>query len=143
MSKISFYTRTDDSRACDGDIVPTLPSSWICLVTSSSEYLLPRWTTTNILIDSLFRFWTLRRGRSYKIPSLCLSVCMSQLPSLNHAYNFSDFWNEGRGPLVKKSDRARFARKIQNWVFLGNLGSKMAQKWTLCHISRERNPQIC
>ena len=23
-------------------------------------------------------------------------------------------WHEGKGPLVKKSDRARFARKIQN-----------------------------
>ena len=66
---------------------------------------------------------------------VCLYVCMSQLPSLNHAYKFSDFWHEGRGPLVKKSDRARFARKIQNWGFLGHLGSKMAQKWTLCHIA--------
>ena len=37
------------------------------------------------------------------------------------------FWHEGRGPLVKKSGRARFLRKIQNWGFLGHLGSKMAQ----------------
>ena len=59
---------------------------------------------TSALFFPYVPFWTPRSGRSYKIPSVCMSVCMSvclwQLPSLNHAYNFADFWHEGRGPLV-------------------------------------------
>ena len=93
-------------------------------------------------LSSLSIYWTPRRGWFFKIASVCPYVCMWQLPSLNHAYNFADIWHEGRGPLVKKSDRARFAGKNQNWGFLGHLGSKMAQKCTLCHIARERNLQI-
>ena len=50
---------------------------------------------------------------------VCMYVCMSQPSSLNHAYNFSDFWYEGRGPLVQKTDRARFLEKNQKWGFLG------------------------
>ena len=55
-----------------------------------------------------------REEGSYSLPS----VCPWKLPSLNHASEFTDFWHEGRGPLVKKSDRARFAWKNQKWVFL-------------------------
>ena len=63
------------------------------------------------------QFWTSRREWSYKIPSVCLSVCMWQPPSLNHAYKFAEIWHEGRGPLTKKSDRARFWGKNRNWGF--------------------------
>merc|ERR1711973_424517 len=92
--------------------------------------------------------WTPRRGRSYKMPSVCMSVClsvcmyvcMSQPSSLNQAYNFADFWYEGRGPLVKKSDRARFGRKIQNWGFLGAFRVKNRPKMdTLLHSWRNKS----
>ena len=45
-------------------------------------------------------------------------VCMWHQPSLNHSKKFPEIWHEGRGPLTKKSDRARFFGKIQNWGFL-------------------------
>ena len=42
---------------------------------------------------------------------------LNLLPSLNHSKKFPEIWHEGRGPLTKKSDRARFWGKNRNWGF--------------------------
>ena len=45
-------------------------------------------------------FW-LSLGRFGSFGSFwVVSSFIMYAPSLNHAYNFSDFWHEGRGPLV-------------------------------------------
>ena len=69
--------------------------------------------------------------------SVCMYVCDNG-PALTTPTNFLIFGMKVGGPVVEKSDGARFFRKIQNWFFWEHLGPKMAQKWTLCQFSRKR-----
>ena len=69
-------------------------------------------------LNCSFQAWALhvdvsRANHSFR----CLSVCMWHPPSLNHSKKFPEIWHEGRGPLTKKSDRARFWGKNRNWGF--------------------------
>ena len=57
------------------------------------------------------------RSPLYVCLSVCMYVCMWHPPSLNHSKKFPEIWHEGRGPLTKKSDRARFWGKNRNWGF--------------------------
>ena len=80
-------------------------------------FISTNWSTKYLGIPCFFGIsWILLFGppegrRSYKITSVCRSV------SLNHSKKFPKIWHEGRGPLTKKSDRARFWGKNRNWGF--------------------------